>query len=129
MDEVKAEFDSFYTSTSLSQATGINILHELKDVLDDVGVYEWQEVENFVKRYFNDEDAQTLPISVQKLQRALHTKAKTEDSYRFYALYDKLYRKDILAHAYAKCRANRGAPGVYDRRKRASRVWCKSFMR
>lgn len=52
------------------------------------------------------------PISVRKLQRALHTKAKTEDSYRFYALYDKLYRKDILAHAYAKCRANRGAPGV-----------------
>ena len=52
------------------------------------------------------------PFSVRKLQRALHTKAKTEDSYRFYALYDKLYRKDILAHAYAKCRANRGAPGV-----------------
>lgn len=52
------------------------------------------------------------PISVRKLQRALHTKAKTEDNYRFYALYDKLYRKDILAHAYAKCRANRGAPGV-----------------
>ncbi len=52
------------------------------------------------------------PISVRKLQRALHTKAKTEDSYRFYALYDKLYRKDMLAHAYAKCRANRGAPGV-----------------
>lgn len=52
------------------------------------------------------------PISVRKLQRALHTKAKTEDSYRFYALYDKLYREDILAHAYAKCRANRGAPGV-----------------
>lgn len=52
------------------------------------------------------------PISVRKLQRTLHTKAKTEDNYRFYALYDKLYRKDILAHAYAKCRANRGAPGV-----------------
>ncbi|MEJ2419425.1 MAG: group II intron reverse transcriptase/maturase [Exilibacterium sp.] len=52
------------------------------------------------------------PFSVRKLQRALHTKAKTEDSYRFYALYDKLYREDILSHAYAKCRANRGAPGV-----------------
>lgn len=52
------------------------------------------------------------PMSVRKLQRALHTKAKTEDGYRFYALYDKLYREDILSHAYAKCRANRGAPGV-----------------
>lgn len=52
------------------------------------------------------------PISVRKLQRALHTKAKAEDNYRFYALYDKLYRNDILAHAYAKGRANRGAPGV-----------------
>ena len=52
------------------------------------------------------------PVSVRKLQRALHTKAKTEDGYRFYGLYDKLYREDILAHAFAKCRANRGAPGV-----------------
>ena len=52
------------------------------------------------------------PVSVRKLQRALHTKAKTEDGYRFYGLYDKLYRGDILAHAFAKCRANRGAPGV-----------------
>jgi group II intron reverse transcriptase/maturase len=52
------------------------------------------------------------PKSVQKLQRALHAKAKAEPGYRFYALYDKLYREDILAHAYAQCRANKGAPGV-----------------
>jgi RNA-directed DNA polymerase len=43
---------------------------------------------------------------------ALHTKAKTEASYRFYALYDKISREDILAHAYAQCRSNKGAPGV-----------------
>ena len=43
---------------------------------------------------------------------ALHAKAKAEASYRFYALYDKLYREDILAHAYAQCRSNKGAPGV-----------------
>ena len=52
------------------------------------------------------------PASVQKLQTALHAKAKTEAGYRFYALYDKIYRGDILAHAYAQCRSNKGAPGV-----------------
>src|SRR5271154_3722907 len=52
------------------------------------------------------------PASVQKLQMALHAKAKTEAGYRFYALYDKICREDILAHAYAQCRSNKGAPGV-----------------
>ena len=60
VDDVKAAFDPFYTATSLSRATDINVLHELKDAMDDVGVYEWYEVEDFVKRYFNNEDAQTL---------------------------------------------------------------------
>jgi len=54
----------------------------------------------------------STPKSVQKLQMALHAKAKTEAGYRFYALYDKIYREDILAHAYAQCRSNKGAPGV-----------------
>jgi group II intron reverse transcriptase/maturase len=52
------------------------------------------------------------PKSVQKLQTALHAKAKAEAGYRFYALYDKISRDDILAHAYAECRSNRGAPGI-----------------
>src|ERR1700719_3355014 len=52
------------------------------------------------------------PKSVQKLQIALHAKAKAEAGYRFYALYDKISREDILAHAYAQCRSNKGAPGV-----------------
>ena len=43
---------------------------------------------------------------------ALHAKAKAEAGYRFYALYDKIYRDDILAHAYAQCCSNKGAPGV-----------------
>lgn len=54
----------------------------------------------------------STPTSVQKLQMALHAKAKAEAGYRFYALYDKISRKDILAHAYAQCRSNKGAPGV-----------------
>jgi hypothetical protein len=54
----------------------------------------------------------STPISVQKLQKALHAKAKAEAGYRFYALYDKISRNDILAHAYAQCRSNKGAPGV-----------------
>jgi RNA-directed DNA polymerase len=52
------------------------------------------------------------PVSVQKLQMALHAKAKAEPGFRFYALYDKISRDDILAHAYAQCRSNKGAPGV-----------------
>lgn len=59
-DDVKAAFDPFYTATTLSEATDVNVLHELKDALDDVGVYEWYEVNDFVTRYFNDEDAQNL---------------------------------------------------------------------
>ncbi len=54
----------------------------------------------------------STPKSVQKLRKALHAKAKAEAGYRFYALYDKISREDILAHAYAQCRSNKGAPGV-----------------
>jgi len=54
----------------------------------------------------------STPKSVQKLQTALRAKAKAEADYRFYALYDKIFRADVLAHAYALCRSNRGAPGV-----------------
>src|ERR1700730_3975509 len=54
----------------------------------------------------------STPKSVQKLQSALHAKAKTEPGYRFYALYDKIFREDILVHAYHQCRSNKGAPGV-----------------
>jgi RNA-directed DNA polymerase len=54
------------------------------------------------------------PATVGKLQAALHAKAKRAPTCRFYALYDKLYRPDVLAFAYARCRANGGAPGVDD---------------
>jgi retron-type reverse transcriptase len=52
------------------------------------------------------------PPKVQKLQAALHAKAKGSPGYRFYLLYDKLYRRDVLAFAYQCCLANGGAAGV-----------------
>ncbi len=52
------------------------------------------------------------PESVWQLQEALQAKAKREPACRFHALYDKLYRKDVLLHAWRCCRANGGAPGV-----------------
>ena len=54
----------------------------------------------------------STPKTVQKLQTALHAKAKAEADYRFYALYDKISREDILTHAFARCRFNKGAPGI-----------------
>ena len=52
------------------------------------------------------------PEKVWKLQRTLHAKAKESPDYRFYALYDKVYREDILLYAYRSCKANGGAAGV-----------------
>ena len=60
IEDIKTSFAPFYTSTSLSKATDINVLHELKGVLDDVGVYEQEEVGKFVKLYFEGVDAQQL---------------------------------------------------------------------
>ena len=54
----------------------------------------------------------TTPASVQKLQTTLHAKAKESPKLRFHALYDKVYRKDVLAYAYERCKANGGAAGV-----------------
>ncbi|WFP50374.1 type I restriction endonuclease subunit R [Methylomonas sp. EFPC3] len=60
VDDIKTAFDPFYTATRLSEATDVNVLHELKDALDEVAVYEWFEVEQFVELYFSNADAQQL---------------------------------------------------------------------
>ena len=59
-----------------------------------------------------DVSLQTPRIMVEKLQSSLQAKAKSEPSYRFYSLWDKVYREDVLREAYRRSRANAGAPGV-----------------
>ena len=56
----------------------------------------------------------TTPDNIRTLQRKLYLKAKSEPSFRFYLLYDKICRADILRHAYDLVRANKGAPDVDD---------------
>lgn len=65
VDEIKAAFDPFYTATSLNRATDVNVLHELKDLLDSVGVYEWAEVEDFVAKYFQGVPAEEISLILQ----------------------------------------------------------------
>src|SRR3974390_3949976 len=52
------------------------------------------------------------PAKIRTLQRKLYCKAKAEPEYRFYLLYDKVWRADVLAHAWALAKANGGAPGA-----------------
>ncbi|WP_321480395.1 DEAD/DEAH box helicase family protein [uncultured Bacteroides sp.] len=59
-EDIKTSFDPFYTATTLSKATDVNVLHELKAAMDNVGVYEWAEVEDFVGKYFRNVNAQEL---------------------------------------------------------------------
>ena len=54
----------------------------------------------------------TSRLSVEKLQNSLQAKAKLEPSYRFYSLWDKICREDVLREAYRRSRANAGASGV-----------------
>jgi len=89
VEDIKASFDPFYTATSLSAATDVNVLHELKETLDSVGVYEWQEVENFIEKYFDGVDASELSpiidIAAQRFNQELKLEDKDKADYKIKA--------------------------------------------
>jgi type I restriction enzyme R subunit len=78
-EDIKNAFDDFYTSTSLSKETDVNVLHELKGSLDDVGVYEWTEVEEFVEKYFDGVDAQQLSPIIDIAANRFNNELELED--------------------------------------------------
>lgn len=84
--EIKDSFDPFYTATSLSGATDINVLHDLKEKLDETGVYDWHEVEDFIEKYFSGVDGQELsPIidySAQRFNEELELEDKEKIDYK-----------------------------------------------
>lgn len=80
VDDIKTSFDPFYTATSLSSATDVNVLHEIKGVLDEVGVYEWYEVEDFVTRYFDKVDAQLLSPIIDLAAERFNNELELEDA-------------------------------------------------
>lgn len=80
VEDIKVAFDPFYTSTSLSKATDVNVLHELKATLDDTGVYEWFEIEDFNVKYFSGADAQNLSPIIDIAAQRFNYELEFEDS-------------------------------------------------
>ena len=78
-DDIKTAFDPFYTITTLSEATDVNMLHDLLAHLDSVGVYEVAEVEAFIARYFAGDDAQALSPLIDVAADRFNTELDLED--------------------------------------------------
>lgn len=89
IEDIKTSFDPFYTSTTLNSATDVNVLHELKDSLDDSGIYEQSEVEDFNEKYFNKVDAQFLSpiidVAAQRFAIELELDDKQKADYKIKA--------------------------------------------
>jgi type I restriction enzyme R subunit len=80
VDDIKESFDPFYTATSLNSATDVNVLHEIKGVLDEVGVYEWYEVEDLTTKFFNNVNAQELSPIIDIAADRFNNQLELEDS-------------------------------------------------
>lgn len=89
VEDIQKSFDPFYTSTTLSGATDINVLHELKDSLDDSEIYEQAEVEDFNEKYFSKVDAQFLSpiidVAAQRFVSDLELEEKDKADYKIKA--------------------------------------------
>lgn len=79
-EDIKKAFDDFYTSTTLSKATDVNVLHELKGILDEVGVYEWTEVEDFNEKYFANANATDLSPIIDIAADRFNTSLSLEET-------------------------------------------------
>lgn len=98
VDDIKAAFDPFFTVTTLTEATDVNVLHELKDALANVGVFEWSEVEAFCARYFSGEDAQMLSplldVAAERFNIELELEDKAKIDFKIKAKqFVKIYRQ------------------------------------
>lgn len=79
IEDIKASFDPFYTSTSLKEETDINVLHELKAVLDDSGIYERSEVDEFFDSYFKGEEAGKLSAMIDVVADRFNSELEDDD--------------------------------------------------
>ncbi|MDH5796275.1 MAG: type I restriction endonuclease [Anaplasmataceae bacterium] len=81
--DIKDAFDNFYTSTSLSEPTDVNVLHDIKDALDDVGIYEIEEIEEFNQLFFAGQDADTLSPIIGKAESRFDSNLSEEQKADF----------------------------------------------
>lgn len=79
IDDIKKAFDPYYTSTTLSEATDVNVLHDTKEKLDEVGVYEWSDVEDFCTLYFSNADAEKLSPIIDSCAARFETELELEE--------------------------------------------------
>lgn len=82
-EEIKTAFDPFYTSTTLSEPTDVNVLHDLKDKLDDFAVYEWHEVEAFNAKFFSNAEAEELHPIIDAVVARFDTEQEDDDKIDF----------------------------------------------